>query len=226
MKISVIVPTLNEAEWLGETLTVIEQQEPHEIIVVDGGSSDGTVELASRKAHVIHGDRGRSKQFNAGAAASEGDVLLFVHADSHLPPTGLSDIRTSLTAGADAGAFRLRFDRQHPVLKFSALCTRLPINSFCFGDRGLFVRRSLFDSVGGYPDQPVFEDIEMVNVLAAAGQFRFLKSHSTTSARRYLASGVLKQQWTNTRLWLRYNFGEPPERLSSEYTYSVAGEDQ
>lgn len=222
MKISVIVPALNEAARIEATLrSVARQPEPWEVIVADGGSDDGTQMLAASWASVIETPRGRARQMNAGAQQASGDVLLFLHADTLLPEDGLTPIRQVLhDPTVEAGIFRLAFDARTPLLRFYSFCTRLPHPAICFGDRGLFVRRAVFAEIGGFADIPMFEDLDLAKRLHRRGGFRFLPQSVTTAARRFEARGMLRQQLLNTYLWTRYHLGTPPEALVDLYPYT------
>lgn len=219
--ISVIIPALNEAAGIENTLRAVSQQTPrHEIIVADGGSLDETAAIASRYGQVVQAPRGRSRQMNAGAAQARGNILLFLHADTTLPPDGLEKVRSTLSDPALAGgAFRLRFDRNTPLLRFYSWFTHLHAPGICFGDRGCFVRRSVFEELGGYPDLPIFEDIELVRKLHERGGFVFLKKCVTSSARRFQERGPFLQQLRNAYLWVRYTIGADPNTLASWYPY-------
>ena len=221
MKVSVIIPTLNEAALIDDTLAgVSAQPDPLEILVVDGGSSDGTRDRARSHATVLTAPQGRALQMNRGAEAATGAALLFLHADTLLPPNGLDAIREALSDPAvDAGIFRLAFDRNPPFLQFYSFCTRLPWTRLCFGDRGLFVRREIFEALGGFPEIPMFEDLEMAQRLHQRGGFRFLPDYVTTAARRFHENGPLRQQLRNLRLWLHYLAGTDPHRLTHLYPY-------
>ncbi len=221
MRISVIIPTLNESVELPRTLrTVYQQRDPYEVLVVDGGSTDTTRAIASAKARLLSASRGRARQMNAGAATASGDVFLFLHADTLLPRDAFDAIRVAVrTLSAEAGAFRLQFDRSSPLLDFYAWCTRWPLPHICFGDRGLFVTRAAFEAIGGFPEQPIFEDLAVVRRLYRRGNFRFLRQAVTTSARRFSAAGTLRQQLLNAFLWSRYMMGTPPDDLAPYYRY-------
>ncbi len=221
MRISVIIPTLNESVELPRTLrAVYQQRDPYEVLVVDGGSTDTTRAIASAKARLLSASRGRAQQMNAGAAAASGDVFLFLHADTRLPRDAFDAIRTAVrTLSAEAGAFRLQFNRSSPLLDFYAWCTRWPLPHICFGDRGLFVTRSAFEAIGGFPEQPVFEDLAVVRRLYQRGNFCFLRQAVTTSARRFSAMGALRQQLLNAYLWSRYMMGTAPNDLAPYYRY-------
>ncbi len=220
--VSIIIPTLNEASVIGTTVQHLrDQPSPFECIVVDGGSADGTREAArTAGASVLRAERGRGSQLNRGAKAATGDIFLFLHADTHLPPNGLTSIRRALSdPSTSAGIFRLQFDNPTPLLRFYAWCTRWPWIRLCFGDRGLFVTREAFEAVGGYPDWPLFEDLEVASRLHERGGFRFLDSAVTTSARRFRRNGPLRQQCRNLYLWLHYVAGTDPQRLAHLYRY-------
>lgn len=220
--ISVIIPTLNEGGVLGNTVQKLRQQAPpFEVVVVDGGSTDETRERGRKAgATVLRGPPGRGTQLNLGARAAKGEILLFLHADTHLPPNGLTHIRERIERhSATAGTFQLTFDEPTPLLEFYAWWTRWPWIRLCFGDRGLWVKRSAFDAVGGYPEWPLFEDLELASRLDADGNFHFLDAAVTTSARRFRRNGALLQQLRNLYLWLHYIAGTDPERLASLYPY-------
>jgi len=220
--ISIIIPTLNEEAVLGDTLNALaDQPPPTEVLVVDGNSTDGTRACAAAAgATVYRASRGRASQLNTGARHAEGDILLFLHADTRLPPNGLAQIRQTLAAPSNtAGTFRLQFNASSPLLQFYAWCTHLPWIRLCFGDRGLFVERDAFEAVGGYPDWPLFEDLELAARLYDHGGFCFLNPAVTTSARRFQRNGLLIQQLRNLYLWLHYVWGLDPERVSHLYPY-------
>jgi rSAM/selenodomain-associated transferase 2 len=218
--ISVIIPTLNEEGTLGPTLRRVQRQaEPFETLVVDGGSEDETRALArSRGATVLQALKGRATQMNRGAEEATGSVFLFLHADTLLPPDGLSIIRNTIAApNISSGIFRLQFDDPTPLLRFYAWCTRWPWIRLCFGDRGQFVERSAFEAVGGFPEWPLFEDLELAARLHQHGGFRILDTAVTTSARRFRRHGPLRQQLRNLYLWSHYMWGTDPERVAHLY---------
>lgn len=218
--ISVIIPTLNEETTIGPTVRRVQEQEgPFEVIVVDGGSEDETRPLArSQNATVLRAARGRAAQMNRGAEEAHGHTFLFLHADTLLPPNGLAAIRKALDdPHTSSGTFRLQFDDPTPLLRFYAECTRWPWIRLCFGDRGQFVERSAFEAVGGFPEWPLFEDLELAARLSEHGDFRFLNVPVTTSARRFHRHGPLRQQLRNLYLWSHYMWGTDPERVAHLY---------
>jgi len=220
--VSIVIPTLNEEGVVGDTIRHLRRQpSPLELVVVDADSSDATREEArTAGASVLTAPAGRGTQLNRGAEAAEGDLLLFLHADTVLPPNGLSLIRRALSRPSMvAGTFQLQFDAQSPLLQLYAWCTKWPWIRLCFGDRGLFTTRSAFESVGGYPEWPLFEDLELAHRLYEYGGFRFLDAAVTTSARRFRRNGVLRQQLRNFYLWLHYVTGADPERVAHLYRY-------
>lgn len=218
--VSIVIPTLNEEATLAPTLRRVKRQAgPLEIVVVDGGSTDNTRSLArTHGATVLQAPRGRASQMNSGARQSCGSILLFLHADTRLPLNAVSRIRQVLAdPDTTAGTFRLRFDTSTPLLRFYAWCTRWPWIRLCFGDRGQFVERSAFEAVDGFPDWPLFEDLELAARLNDHGGFRFLDAAVTTSARRFRRHGPLRQQLLNLYLWTHYLLGTDPARMASLY---------
>ena len=223
--VSVVIPALNEAAGIGATLaSVAAQPGPWEVVVVDGGSDDGTAEAVARampEARVIRTERGRARQMNAGAAATSGEILLFLHADTHLSPGALAEAREALqdpeTIG---GCFRTEFAGPGAESRWMRLWeSRLWMrwHRFAFGDRAPFVRRDEFKAVGGFRDQRLFEDLDLVRDLRAQGRFAYLDLPVRTSARRFGANGALSQQLRNLALWAGWNAGLSPDRLARYY---------
>ena len=220
MKISVIIPTLNEAEGISASLnSILRQPEEFEIIVVDGGSDDGTIDVARRWARIVKSEqRGRAIQMNAGASQACGEVLVFLHADSRLPHNALSLLRSVLIDRRIIGGnFTLRFDNPRFTLRLIAFFTRFRFRFFHYGDQGIFVRRAVFEELGGFMEMPIMEDIDFLRRLRRRGRVALIKQPVTTSARRFLRHGVLRQQLFDVTLVVLYLLGVSPEKLSKRY---------
>lgn len=222
--VSVVIPALDEAGEIEATLrSAVSQAGPVEVLVVDGGSTDGTVALAAPHARVLRSERGRARQMNAGAAEASGTVLLFLHADTRLPVGALDAVRRALAdPGAVGGCFRPTFDLGGAWMRLWSLGGWMRWHRFAFGDRATFVRRSAFEAVGGFPDQPMFEDLELVRRVRRLGRFAFLDEAVATSARRFRRNGALGQQARNTALWLGWAAGLSPHRLKRFYPDDAA----
>ena len=222
MHISVVIPTLNEETHIRSTLECIQRQPgPFDILIVDGGSTDQTLNCIPSDVPVHRTPRGRARQMNQGATATTGEILLFLHADTHLPNHAFISIRESLSIPTvPGGCFRLAFDQKSLLLKGYAWCTRFPWSRIAFGDRAFFVRRSVFDQLGGFPDQPLFEDLDFFRAMnRLPGKLAYLPLSVTTSARRFERTGRLKQQVRNIFLWSLHNLGISAERLARYYPY-------
>ena len=221
--ISVIIPALNEASTIAPCLSQFnDQREAHEIIVVDGGSRDHTLEVVRTFPGVrsLAGlGRGRGRQMNQGARIAKGDILLFLHADTLIPSGGLSMIRSVMDkdSGNLAGSFSLRFDRQSPLLRLYALLSRINHILFTYGDQGLFMRRETFEQVGGFPDISLMEDAAIQKRLRQTGRFVKLGHPVVTSARRFVSRGIIRQQCINIALVALYYAGVSPYRLKRFY---------
>ncbi len=213
-RISVIIPTLDEAELIGTTLSALDGSDNVEVIVVDGGSIDGTMEVArSFGAQVLDGSRGRGAQMNAGAARASGRVLLFLHADTLLPSGWADRVREAISEPKTVGgAFELRLDT---VLPGSRLIERLAnlrsrLLQMPYGDQAIFVRADLFRRIGGFPNAPLMEDFDFVRRLRREGNLKIITCSVTTSARRWKRLGVLRATLMNQAVILAHLAGVSP----------------
>ena len=188
--LSIIIPVLNEAGLIRSFLQHLRTEAPTaEIIVVDGGSDDGTVELCETLAdRVLVATGGRASQMNAGAAVARYDPLWFLHADSKLPPRAVQSIDRLLADPRLAGGcFRLRFPRREWIYRVSDSLGNLGVDIFGFalGDHGIFCRRAKFEEAGGFPDVPILEDAELYRRLRRLGKMRQIRDEIVSSPRRY-----------------------------------------
>jgi len=224
MKLSVIIPALNERHNLPLAIESVRATGPvHEIIVSDGGSSDGMTEWAQAQQDVtlISSVRGRGHQLRAGAAAATGDVLWFVHADCRVHPKSVKAIRSAMRCSkCVAGAFPIRFTQQEKSnLEFIATIHNLrsrTLQTFT-GSQGIFMRRVTYEVIGGFPTWPLFEDIDIVRKLHRLGDIALMRVPISTSGRRYLACGTFKTAIKAAGLAILYNAGAPPARLKASY---------
>lgn len=221
--LSIIVPALNEALSIVDHLAGLQplRHRGAEVIFADGGSSDGTAELASSRVDaVVTAPRGRARQMNAGAARARGDVLLFLHADTRLPPAADALVQRVLAAGAPAwGRFDVAIAGRHRLLPVVAWCMnrRSRLTGIATGDQALFVRRDVFEAVGGFPDIPLMEDVALSRRLKRAGRPLCLRQRVVTSGRRWESRGVLRVVVLMWRLRLAYFLGCDPARLAAAY---------
>ncbi|SFQ68572.1 TIGR04283 family arsenosugar biosynthesis glycosyltransferase [Hymenobacter arizonensis] len=223
-RVSIIIPTYNEGLTIRSLLNYLQQatagETGLEIIVADGGSTDDTRARAQLAGVAVLAcpRKGRAAQMNHGARQATGELLYFLHADSFPPPGFLHDLRQAHQQGYASGCYRLAFDHSHWFLRFSAWCTRLPLTALRFGDQSLFVRRELFEQVGGFrEDLLVMEDQEIVRRLQARAPFRLLPRAVTTSARKYLDNGVYRLQGAFTLIAGLYWLGVSQRRLLGLY---------
>jgi rSAM/selenodomain-associated transferase 2 len=221
MKISVIVPVLNEEATIAATLGALAALAPYEVILVDGGSVDRTRDIAARSgAQVLSAERGRARQMNRGAAGASGEVLLFLHADTRLPDSAFSDIAAALNdPRCLGGRFDVELEGSHRMLKLvgALINYRSRVTKVGTGDQAIFLRREIFLRMGGYPDIPLMEDIALCCALKRMGAVACLRSRVVTSARRWENDGVWR---TIVRMWtlkLLYLAGVSPARLKQFY---------
>jgi len=218
LRVSVIIPALDEMEDIAACVASAQAAGAWEVIVADGGSRDGTPQLAARLARVVYSPPGRARQMNAGAQLASGEVLLFLHADSRLPLDGLAAVSRALARGrAPGGVFHLTFEPATPLLKFFAWFTRLPFRLLHYGDAGIFVRRRVFESLGGYRNLELMEDLDLWLRLRRVGRPVILKPAVVTSSRRYLRHGALRQQALSLWLTLLWLGGADHRKLARRY---------
>jgi rSAM/selenodomain-associated transferase 2 len=220
-KLSIIIPVLNEASDLSTTLEIQKIATNIEIIVVDGGSQDNTIDLAlATGAKVIQSELGRAFQMNAGAAIATGDILLFLHGDTQLPKNFDALIRETLAEQTTiAGAFELQINGDLPGLRFVEWGANCRSRHFQmpYGDQGIFLRRETFDQIGGFPALPIMEDFELIRKLRQQGKITIVPAAIVTSGRRWQTLGVLKTTLINQAIILAYFLGVSPQRLRQWY---------
>ena len=218
--LTVVIPTFNEAEHLRPTLHAAQQSLPGaRLIVVDAQSTDRTREIAAQHgAHVVVTRRGRGRQCRAGAAIADSDWLLFLHADTQLPPeAGTLFSRFTVETDAQIATFRLRYDSPSFFLRACGWFTRFDSVFTRFGEQGILIRREFYDALGGFPDWPLFDDVALLQRARASTRIHSLPANVITSARRYTQRGALAQQWLNARLLIRYLLGTPPAELAAQH---------
>lgn len=221
MRISIIIPTLNEEANLPVTLRQLAEHPDVELIVVDGGSTDRTVAIAREfTSYVFLSHAGRAVQMNMGARHATGDILLFLHADTFLLPGAIDELHRRLVGdGAVGGAFDLHLDHPGAAGKWIARISsrrsrflRLP-----YGDQGIFVWRQVFEEIGGFPAIPIMEDLAFSRRLRRAGRLTFLRTGLVTSARRWQANGLVKTTLVNWWVTLLFLLRVPPRQLRRIY---------
>ena len=216
--ISIVIPTLNEGAAIADTVRSATLGLHTEVIVADGGGADDTRERAGAAgARVVRSGPGRGRQLNAGASAASGDILVFLHADTKLPPGWAARIRRTLaTPGVVGGAFRLSFGDASPQLARVARWAniRAERTGILYGDQGIFVRSSAFRDLGGFPAEPLMEDLAFVRALRRTGKFVLLPDAVETSGRRYERNGILKTCLLHQTLLAAWFLGVPADTLA------------
>jgi rSAM/selenodomain-associated transferase 2 len=217
VRISVVIPTLNEEATIGQTIAQLDGVlGDHEAIVVDGESTDRTAEVAAEAgASVVLRPGSRAVAMNAGAARASGQALLFLHADTMLPARAGDAIRSAL-AGQDGGAFTALHDHRPLPFRLAAAAYR-PFHHGVYGDQAIFVTREAFEGVGGYQPLPIMEDYDLVQRLRRHGRFEVLPLCVTTSARRQRVQGELQTFLRVGAIKLLYRLGVSPRWLAARY---------
>lgn len=219
---SLIIPVLNEEDQIGhiiQKLRDLQSGKVKEIIVVDGGSDDRTVEAAeSAGAKVVQSKKGRARQMNNGAKVARGELLYFLHADTVPPEFYDREIVNAVSGGYDFGCFRLQFDWDHPLLNFYSWFTRFRNIGLRFGDQSLFVTKKVFEKAGGFNENLILmEDQEIYRRLHHHGKFYLSEQNVTTSARKYREIGPFKLQAMFSLIWLGYYAGVKQHTLVNFY---------
>jgi rSAM/selenodomain-associated transferase 2 len=220
MSISIVIPTLNEAACIGATLRSLRRQRPLEIIVVDGGSTDGTDVLARDADLALAAAPGRATQMNAGAARARGDCLLFLHADCTLENGALAAAESLLLRrSVSAGCFTMRVQADGLVYRVIDTCAgaRVRLTGIVYGDQGLFLRRADFERLGGFPSVRFMEDVEFSKRLRREGGVVVLPQRIFVSPRRWQKVGVARQTLRNWMLTALALAGVAPDRLARFY---------
>ena len=218
--VSIIIPILNEADNLPQLfkdLTALNPA-PQQVILVDGGSTDGSIKIAKATIKTLDNDKqltikwlvlesaaGRARQMNAGAAQATGDILLFLHADTTLPNSAISEICQAMKTSA-WGRFDVRLNSRQPMLWLvsAMMNNRSRLTGIATGDQAIFIKKALFEQIGGYPNQPLMEDIELCKSLKGVAKPACLRSKVTTSARRWQQNGTWR---TILLMWhLRFDY--------------------
>jgi len=222
VKVSVIIPAIDESAVVGHAVASARLAGADEIIVVDGGSVDDTASRArERGARVLTAASGRAAQQNAGGFAAEGDVLLFLHADCRLPESGIAELRTAMANSASVvgGCFRQHID--HPGRTFrlieSGNLLRVRFLKWAYGDQAIFVHTTIFRELRGFPDLHLMEDLYFMKQLKRRGRLVVIRSKLFVSARRWMQHGTIRQTLQNWTLLLAVHLGVSPGRLARHY---------
>jgi rSAM/selenodomain-associated transferase 2 len=220
-QLSIIIPVVNEVSQIAIKLQALQPlRDRCQLLLVDGGSDDDSAKIARPLVdQVLQSHRGRARQMNCGAASAQGDVLLFLHADTGLPDNAINLILQAVTNGYQWGRFDVSFDNPQPVFRLIAFMMnwRSRLTGIATGDQALFMTRQAFQAVAGFPDIALMEDIAMSARLKKLGSPCCLTARVVTSARRWQRYGILKTILLMWWLRLRYFFGADPHELVTSY---------
>lgn len=220
--ISVIIPILNEARLLEKTLVQLQSElGAHELIIVDGGSTDSSVRIAEKYGKVVRSACGRAKQLNTGAAVATGDILIFLHVDIWLESGAFAAVATALASGYVGGGFRQKIDGKCVLYRLIEIAGNIRGRylSVFYGDSGIFLARTDFEKIGGFPEVPILEEMEFSKRLRQLGKPTLLTPCIHISARRWEASGIVRTTLNNWLITLLYFFGVSPEKLARLYSH-------
>ena len=221
-KISIIIPVLNEAKILEQTLSQLQSElGHHELIIVDGGSTDGSVHIAEKYGKVITSASGRAKQLNVGAAAASGDILIFLHADIWLESGALAAVETALSSGYVGGGFRQKIDGKNILYRAIEIAGNIrgKYLKVFYGDSGIFLTRADFEKIGGFPEIPILEEMEFSRDMHKLGKTTLVIPHIHISARRWETKGIVRTTVNNWLITLLYFLKFSPEQLAKLYRH-------
>jgi rSAM/selenodomain-associated transferase 2 len=229
MSIGVVIPTYREVGHVGDTVRSLlageDRGRVRDLVVVDVPSDDGTAEEATAAGATVHRapTKGRAAQMNHGAKQVVGDILFFVHADTRPAPGYAQAIQNAVAQGHGLGCLQLCFDRDHWALRLKCWFTRFKASGLHYGDQGLFIRRELFERIGGYNEELVlFEDLDLIERARKQATFTVLPGPITASARKYKRNGLLRMQLAFYVLYPMYRFGASQATLHRTYTGIVS----
>lgn len=220
--ISIVIPALDEEKYIGATLACLAGVPGVEIIVADGGSRDATLRIAaSFGVRIVSSSPGRARQMNAGADAAIGDIFLFLHADTVLPPGFATHVRHAMSGGGCIGAFQLAIDAPGAAFRIieKAATWRSRLLGLPYGDQALFLPARLFERTGGFPEIPILEEVVLLKALQGKAPLRIVSAPATTSGRRWHRRGIVKTTLLNQMIVLGYFLGVSPHRLAVWYRF-------
>ena len=220
--ISVIIPILNEAKILEQSLSQLTQQlQSHQLIIVDGGSSDGSLFIAKKFGQVLSSPQGRARQMNAGAAAANGDILLFLHADVWLEFGAINGVETAIATGYVGGAFKQRIEGGHILYRLieRGANFRAQRLQLFYGDGGIFIRKRHFYQIGGFPNVPILEEMEFSRKLRHLGKTTLVEPGIRISSRRWKKNGIVRTTTLNWFITALFALGVSPFRLARLYRH-------
>lgn len=227
-RISIVIPILNEAETITNLLNHLiknsSKENISEIIIVDGGSTDGSQDEVSKFKNIIllNSEKGRAKQMNLGAKYATGTILYFLHADSFPPKNFDSYILNEIEKGNSAGCFRMKFNSSHLWLKLAGWLTQLPFKFCRGGDQSLFITKLLFNEIEGFDERFfIYEDNDFISKLYKLNQFVVIQKWLITSPRCYNKNGIWKLQWYYWIIHLKKFFGASPQELNQYYKNNI-----
>jgi len=228
MRISIIIPVYNEEHRITELLHYLRQHSNGnvaDIITVDGGSSDKTVEKVRETGFecLQSKQKGRAMQMNTGARKAAGDILYFVHADTFPPESYESDIISAVENGYQSGCYRFRFDSDQWQLKINSWFTRFDVLMCRGGDQSLFVTKNLFENLGGFKNMVIMEDFELIRRLRKQGEFRVIPKDVIVSCRKYQTNTYLKINLINLVIFMMFVFGASDQTMVHAYKQLIRG---
>ncbi|NOR72397.1 MAG: glycosyltransferase [Mariprofundaceae bacterium] len=222
--VAIVVPLLNEAKSLSQLFQLLDGLDADEIVQVDGGSEDGSLELLGKSPfRWLQSKKGRASQMNAGASICQSEMLLFLHADTEIDAAAIASARDAMAdSEVVGGRFDLKLSGRHPMLRLieQMINLRSRFTKISTGDQAMFVRRDVFEKLGGFSDQPLMEDIEFSRRLKQQGRVACLHDRVTTSSRRWEQSGMLRTILLMWKLRFLYWTGVSPERLATMYHHA------
>ena len=228
MTISIIIPVLNEENYISNLLDylleVLNPEFTKEIIVVDGGSSDATLEILNNypKIKIYNSQKGRAIQMNAASKNATSEILYFLHSDTFPPKNFDEEIINQIKKGNLSGCFKMKFDNNHIVLKVSQWFTQFNHKSCRGGDQSLFVERNLFKKLNGFNEKlTIYEDNELIHRLYKNSKFTVIQKPVTTSSRKYLKNGVWRLQFHFMMIHIKFLLGLNQENLTSYYQKNI-----